>query len=61
MKPRLAVLFLILVAFGTTPVFAETWAKYRDDTQKCRLVYPSNLFTISWTDAENYRRFFRTR
>jgi len=56
-KPRLVVLFLVSVAFGTTPVFAETWANYRDDTEKCRLVYPSSVFTISWTDEENYRRF----
>ena len=57
MKPRLAVLLLISVAFGTTPGFAETWAKFRDDTEKCRLVYPSSVFTTSSTDEENYQRF----
>ena len=57
MRPQLAIFFLILATFGATPVVAETWAAYRDDTEKCRLVYPSSVFTISWIDEENFRRF----
>jgi hypothetical protein len=37
--------------------YAESWAVYRDDTQKCRLKYASSMFAQGEIDSENFQRF----
>lgn len=57
MKYSVPVLFLIFAAYAPRLAHAESWAVYKDDTQKCRLIYASNVFARGGIDAENYQRF----
>lgn len=56
-KYPVPVLLLIFAASVPTLVQAESWAVYRDDTQKCRLMYANNVFAPGGIDAENFQRF----
>lgn len=51
--------FILLGVFFVlpNPVNAETWAIYKDDTQKCRLNYASGAFTLGKKDDEEFQRF----
>lgn len=39
------------------PGHAATWEIYQDDTEKCRLDYATNVFTLGKKDAEDFQRF----
>ena len=54
--------------FGSRPIsdfcsvcaavgFAESWADYKDGTQKCKLKYASSIFARGAIDSENFQRF----
>ena len=57
MKYAVSVILLIFAAVAPNLAHAESWAVYRDDTQKCRLMYASNVFARGGIDAENFQRF----
>jgi hypothetical protein len=56
-KYSVPVLLLIFAAVAPTLAYAESWAVYRDDTQKCSLMYASSVFARGGIDAENFQRF----
>jgi hypothetical protein len=51
--------FIVLSAILTLPApgLAATWAVYEDETEKCRLDYPSSVFSLGKKDKEDFQRF----
>ena len=52
-----ALIWLELLIALPTPGHAATWAVYQDETEKCRLDYATNVFTLGKKDAEDFQRF----
>jgi hypothetical protein len=46
----------VLLALST-PGQSATWRVYQDDTEKCRLEYPSSVFIVGKKDEEDFQRF----
>jgi hypothetical protein len=53
MKYSVPVLFLMFATCVPQLAYAESWAVFRDDTQKCRLKYASSMFARGEIDSEN--------
>jgi hypothetical protein len=41
----------------STPGQSATWRVYQDETEKCRLDYPSSVFKVGKKDQEDFQRF----
>lgn len=56
---ELGKVFILLGAVLTLPIpgLAATWAIYVDETEKCRLDYPSSVFSLGKKDKEDFQRF----
>jgi hypothetical protein len=56
---ELGKVFILLGAVLTLPIpgLAATWAIYVDETEKCRLDYPSSVFSLGKKTRKTFKGF----
>ncbi len=57
MKLAVLALLLALGTFASAAAPAESWTRYQDGVDRCRLDYPDGLFDLGAIDAENVQWF----